>query len=517
MLWVAWLLANTCMWMCDVAAAWLMTTLSNDPVLVALVQTASALPVFLLALPSGAMADILDRRRWFLATQLWLAATATLLALAAGTGALSAPVLLSLVFANGVGMALRWPVFAAILPGVVGRDELPQALGLHGMAANASRIIGPLAAGVLLAQWGSIVVFAASAALALVAALLTRRWRYTPATTALPSERLLGAMRVGLQFVVQSPPMRVALLRIFVLFLQVSSLLALLPLVAKGLGDGSAATYTTLFSCMGLGAVAAAVWLPRLRRRAKPQAVVTVGTLLLSGCTAIVALAPNPWIAAPAMVAAGGTWLAVANAVNLSAQLALPDWVRARGMSIFLMAAMGGGALGAALFGAAAGRTGVHDSLLLLAALSLVMLWALRGWRLADRGSDEFEPQRYAARPTTSQPVDPEAGPVVVTIEYFVDEKDTQAFAQAMAQTRRARLQGGALSWSLLRDTTQTRRYVETFVDSTWLAHLRRFDRLTAADARLRERRLALHRGTQAPRVTRYVSEPVAEIESHNA
>ena len=154
---------------------------------------------------------------------------------------------------------------------------------------------------------------------------------------------------------------------------------------------------------------------------------------------------------------------------------------------------------------------------LALAALSLVMLWALRGWRLADRGSDEFEPQRYAARPTTSQPVDPEAGPVVVTIEYFVDEKDTQAFAQAMAQTRRARLQGGALSWSLLRDTTQTRRYVETFVDSTWLAHLRRFDRLTAADARLRERRLALHRGTQAPRVTRYVSEPVAEIESHNA
>ena len=269
-------------------------------------QTAAALPVFLLVLPSGAMADIVDRRRWFIGTQLWLTATAGLFALAAVTGALSASLILLLVFVNGVGMALRWPVYSALMPELVCRDELPQALALHAVAVNVSRIVGPVLAGALLA-WSSegTAVFVVGTALALLSALLVWRWRYVPQPRTLPSEPLPRAMRVGWQFVAQSPPMRVTLARIFLLFLQVSSLLALLPLLAKGLGDGDESTYTLLFSSMGVGAIAMALTLPRLRQRLGTQTLVNGGTLLLAACIAGIALAQAPWMAVAAMVLAG--------------------------------------------------------------------------------------------------------------------------------------------------------------------------------------------------------------------
>ena len=177
MLWLAWLAANVTMWMNDVAAAWLMTTLTDSAVLVALVQAASTLPVFVLGLPSGALADIVDRRRYFAVTQLWVACVALLLCLASLAGVLSAPLLLALTFANGIGLAMRWPVFAAIVPDLVPRHELPAALALNGVAMNMSRVIGPVLAGALLAGAGSAAVFALNAVLAIVAFVLILRWK----------------------------------------------------------------------------------------------------------------------------------------------------------------------------------------------------------------------------------------------------------------------------------------------------------------------------------------------------
>lgn len=196
MLCTAWLTANVSMRMNDVAAAWLMTTLSGEPLFVALVQTATALPVFLLAVPSGAMADIVVRRRLLLGTQLWVAATATVLALAAWTGVLSAPALLLLVFAHGVGLAVRWPVSTAAVPDAVPKAELPQALALNAVAMHVARIVGPVAGGVLPAWSSSAIAFALNAAMSLGAALAWR-WRHAPRVSALPGERFLGAMRVG--------------------------------------------------------------------------------------------------------------------------------------------------------------------------------------------------------------------------------------------------------------------------------------------------------------------------------
>ena len=269
------------MWMNDVAAAWLMTTLTTSPVMVALVSTASTLPVFLLGLPSGALADILDRRRYFMVTQFWVAAMATLTCVAILMGWMTAPLLLVLTFANGVGLAMRWPVFAAIVPELVPRVQLPAALALNGVAMNASRIIGPLVAGALIAGAGSAWVFVLNALLSMGAAVIIFRWKRVHTPHPLGREGLRNAMRVGLQFVRQSSHLQGVLARISLFFLHSTALLALLPLVARSLKGGGAGTFTLLLASMGAGAIVATMFLPQLRRTYGRDALVLRGSLLL--------------------------------------------------------------------------------------------------------------------------------------------------------------------------------------------------------------------------------------------
>lgn len=351
LLWFAWLSANIALWMNEVAAAWLMTSLTDNKLLVALVQTATTLPVFALGLASGALADIVDRRRYFAATQLWTALVAITLTILAYTDRLTAPLLLTLVAANGISMAMRLPVFSAIIPNVVSRTELPSALALNGVAMNLSRIAGPVVAGALIASAGSYYVFIINAVLSAVSFVLIISWKSTTKPATLPGERFFAAMRVGLQHVVQSPPMRIILVRVFLFFLQSVSLLALLPLIAKHLYQGGPSTFTLLLASMSVGAISFAFLLPRTRRLFGPDSVILIGTCLHAASAAVVALSPTLFLAVPAMVLSGVAWIGTANSFLTTAQLALPDWVRARGMSIFQMALMGGMAGGAALWG----------------------------------------------------------------------------------------------------------------------------------------------------------------------
>jgi len=506
MLWSTWLIANVSMWMNDVAAAWMMTSLTTSPIWVALVQSASTLPVFLLGLPSGALADILDRRRWLVATQFWLAGSAVVLCAAVVLDLMSAPLLLALTFANGIGLALRWPVFSAIVPELVPRSHLPAALGLNGISMNASRIIGPLVAGTLIASAGTVWVFALNAVLCVASGFVVLHWRREHTPNPLGRERLISAMRVGVQFVRQSPRMRAVLTRISIFFLHSTAVLALLPLLARNLQGGGAGTFTLLLAAMGSGAIVAVLFLPRLRQALVRDQLVMRGTLLQSGATAVMAVAPNAWVAVPAMFLGGMAWITVANSLSVSAQLALPDWVRARGMSMYQMAIMGASALGAALWGQVAELSSIYISLGIAASTGVVCMWLAMRYVTDGAGEDDDTrpaEQGWAAGPPASAP--DEAGRVVVTVEYLIDPARAAAFHLVMHQTRRARLSQGAIAWELLHDIGEPGRYLEQIVDETWTEHLRRFHRATAADMALRERRLAFHVGETLPVVTRYI------------
>ncbi len=507
MLWGVWVAANVCMWMNDVAAAWLMTSLSPSPIMVALVQSASTLPVFLLGVPSGALADILDRRRYFMATQVWVAVVAVLICIVVSADGMSAPVLLALTFANGVGLAMRWPVFAAIVPELVPRAHLPAALALNGVAMNASRIIGPIVAGAIIASLGSAYVFALNAVLSVGAFFVIRRWKNERKVSALPGERFVGAMRVGLQYVWQSRRMHAVLIRVAIFFLQSMALMALLPLVARGLHGGGAGTFTLLLACMGAGAIVAAFFLPRLRASVSRDDIVTWGTVIQAVAMLVISIAPNILVAALAMVVAGAAWISSANSLTVSAQLALPDWVRARGMSIYQMALMGSCAVGAALWGQVATWTSVQASLAFAAALAIACLAITNRFKVESGVMEDLTPAQFARPAGTDIELDPHEGPVLITVEYQIDPARTDDFLQVMQESRRNRLRHGMLSWGLFRDPADPARYIEHFVDESWVEHLRHFERMSAFDLSLRERRLAFHIGDKPPVVHRLIAQ----------
>ncbi len=511
LLWTATLMANITLWMSDVAAAWTMTSMTTNPLWVALVQTASTAPMFVLGLPSGAMADTLDRKKYFLATQLWVTLVAVLLSVAVFLNGMSPPLLLALTFANGIGLAMRMPVMAASIPEAVTRPELPAALGLNSVTMNASRIIGPTIAGAIIASVGTAWVFLLNALLSICTAVLISRWRREHRPSPLGPEPLPTAMRVGLQYAMQSYPLKTVLVFAAIMFLNWTAVTALLPLVAHGL-NGGASVFTWLLSTMGAGALCAAMAVPHLRHRFKRYTLIMVCSVLLFMATVTLALAHQTWLAIGTMFLFGAGWFTLANTMSVSAQTCLPDWVRARGMALLQMSIMGAGAAGAAIWGQIASHTSVPHSLGLAAVSGLLSMWlALRF--LPEKGqSDDLTPHRIFTAPSTGTP--PEHGHVLVQIEFRVHPTQTHAFRTLMREeSRSSRLRLGARSWELLEDLDTPGRFLETFEETSWTDYLRRFDRITATDVALHNRRQAFHQGPDAPVVTRFLMESTVKRE----
>ena len=510
MLWMVWMVANVCMWMNDVTSAWVMTSLTTSPTLVALVQSASTLPVILLGLPTGALADIVDRRKYLMFTQFWVAGVGLLLGVTVFTDTLTAPLLLVLTFANGIGLAMRWPVYSALVPELVPREELSASLALNGLGMNLSRIVGPVIAGALIASAGSEYVFALNAALSLTTATVLLRWKREPQKiSAMPSERIVGAIRVGLQHVRQSPHIQAVMLRVFVFFLQSTAVLALLPLVARRLGGGNAGTYTLLLASIGLGAVITAMLLPRVRALMTRDELVRNGSLLHAAATLTVAFAPNLWVAVPAMLAAGAAWISVANSLTVAAQMGLPDWVRARGMSIVQISIMSGTALGAALWGQVASLTSIRVSLTLAAICAVLALILMRNFKVGGRAEEDLTPARAWTAPELAFPVEPEQGPVLVTVEFHIDPARTEEFIGVMRESRRIWLSNGLLAWELFHDVADPGHYIEHQIDESWAEYVRRNERVSNAYIALREQKLAFHVLDVPPVVRRFVAEAV--------
>ncbi|MET0509909.1 MAG: MFS transporter [Burkholderiaceae bacterium] len=506
MLWLAWLASHICMWMNDVAAAWLMASLRPSPFWVAAVQAAATLPVFLLGLPSGALADILDRRRYFLVTQIWLAAVAVVMFLLISGGAMTAEALVVLTFFNGIGLALRWPVFAAIVPEVVPRSQLPAAMGLNGIAMNASRIIGPLVAGAIIASIGSRYVFAFNAILSICAAIAIFSWQRPKKVSVLPGERFIGAIRVGLRYVRASTNFKPLLIRVALFFFHTTAVLALMPLLARDLRGPDPHAFTALLACLGIGAIGSVMALPRLRARYGTNRLVFGGSLIQAAAVAGIAL--SSWFPATLLLMAvnGMCWLVVANTLSVTAQLSLPDWVRARGMSIFQVALMGSSAVGALFWGQLATMSDVRTSILIASLSSVLLLVLARRLRVSLPSAEQLDPVPRE-RPVAVGDVPGRAGPVVVLIEYRIDPTRRREFLAVMEETRRSRFQHGAISWELLRRSDDPATYTEMMVDETWIDHLRHFDRITAHDVALRDRRHAFHVGPGEPRITRSIGQ----------
>jgi hypothetical protein len=370
---------------------------------------------------------------------------------------------------------------------------------------NSSRIIGPLVAGALIASAGSAYVFLLNAVLSVIAGFTIMRWRRVHQESPLGRERLASAIRVGVQYVWQSGRIRAILLRIGLFFLHSTALLALLPLIARGLPGGAAGTYTVLFASMGAGAVVSALAMQRIRRLVPLQGLVFTGTASHAVAGMVVAFAPNIYVAVPGMFVAGAAWLTVANNLTVATQMALPDWVRARGMSIYQMALMGSTAAGAALWGQVATWTSIQDALLIAGVASITLMFIAQRV-VIDRGIEEdLTPSRAIKAPHAEAP--PRSGRIMVMIEYRIDPARTGEFMALMQESRRSRMSHGAIEWQVVRDLYDPTGVIEQVVDESWSELLRRFDRVTAADVALRDRKLSFHVGETPPVVTRYIIE----------
>jgi MFS family permease len=505
-LWIATVASNVGSWMHDVGASWMMTSLSPDPLMVALVQAAGSLPMFLFALPSGVMADIVDRRKYLLFAQLWMLVAAAVLGVLAIAGLVTPGVLLAATFALSIGAAMSAPPFQAIVPDLVPKAELPGAIALNSLGINISRAIGPALGGVILSLFGPPAVFLLNAVSVLGILAVLWRWKSEPVVKRLPPEHFLPAVRAGMRYVHAAPLLRAVMARAIAFFLFGSAAWALLPIIARrelGLGPGG---YGGLLAAIGVGAIAGALLLPRLRTRLSADALTVAASLVFAGSTLALGLVRNPLVIAGVLLFSGFAWIAVLSTLNVGAQRSSAGWVKARALATYLTVFYGAMTAGSALWGKLAAMLGTPTSLIIASiGMALASATVLR-WRLDMTPDLDLSPSAHLGEPLLADEPADDAGPVLITVEYQVLPADVPAFIRAVHGLRKVRRRGGALSWGIYEDSAEQGRFIETFVVESWLEHRRQHDRFTRNDQRIKQQVDALHVGPARPRVAHYVA-----------
>jgi MFS family permease len=470
-------------WMETVAAQWLLVYHPHASTLVALVQTADMLPFMFLALPAGVLADIFDRRRYLIYVHLFLTATAGLLAAATFAGIMRPALLLTLTFLEGAGSALAIPAWAAVLPELVPRANLPAAIALGGINQNLARAIGPAIAGVLVSRLGPGIVFTMNAATFLFGIAVMLLWRKPERSVgALAPEPAVAALRAGTRYVRHSPTFQRLLLRLILFVAPAASLWALLPVVASELLDLGPSGYGLLLGSLGVGAIAGAFLLPRARDACTQSSLLLGASALYATALAVAALAPNAALVLLALVGAGMAWLTILVQLSSTVQLFLPTWVRARGLAMSQLTFMGGQAIAAAFWGVVAQHAGIPAALVSAAIVLLGGAATILKWPMPDVAGLDRSP---VVSPLPELLLDPEPldGRVIVTVRYTVSGDKVADFIHAMEAVGGVRRRTGAVTWDLFRDGADSKKFVELFALASWDEHLRQHGgRLTGAD-----------------------------------
>jgi len=472
-------------------------------------QTAENAPLFLLALPAGALADIVDRRRLLLVSQGWMLISAVTLALLTLLGLTTPWILLLLVFSLGLGAALNAPAWQAIMPELVSRSELPAAISLNSVAFNIARAVGPALGGLVVAAVGSWAVFLLNSLSFIGVLIVIYSWRREPVESISPTERIVGAMKAGVRYVRHDPAIRAVLVRTGAYVSCASALWAMLPLVArKQLGLG-AVGYGLFLGGLGSGAIISAFLLPSIRRRVSLNTLIVGGTILFACVTGLLASVRNFALLSVAMIFGGMAWMALMSSFNVSIQSLVPAWVRARVLAIYLLVFFGGMALGSAFWGALADRVGISTALLCAAGallLGLVTAWL---YPLPGKVELDLEPSLHWTDPVVITEPHFKDGPVLVTIDYQIDPERAAEFVKAMLEVKRILRRDGAMRWGLFKDTANPSHYVETFLVESWAEHLRQHARITNEDRAVQDLARSFHLGEIQPRVTHLIAEEV--------
>ncbi len=492
-LWVAALVVNLSMWMQNIGAAWMMTELEpGSPLMVSLVQTAMALPVFMLGLPSGVLADLIDRRRFLLITQSCSLAFASILTAYSLIGGLGAWMLLALTFALGSSNAFGMAAWVASNIDSAPKGQVPAAIALSTVTPNIARVVGPAVAGALIALSGTPTLFLVVSIGFVFAMVLLRALPRSAARPSLPPERMWAGIRSGVRYMRHSAQLRLVLRLVFVFVTAGSAIWALLPLVARdqlGLGAGG---FGLLLGSLGVGAVLAALQVTRLYRHFSLRRIVTCGGLAFMAVTALIPFVSNTAAMCALLMLGGMAWMAVNTTTGTVIQTSAAAWVRARVASVYLLVIMGAMAAGGVLWGAIAEQMGVQASLWIAAASIAAGLLLTGRARLQLGTESDFSVAETAEPGPSASPVEHGDGPVAVEVRYRVSAERQGEFMRAARELGLARKRNGAIAWRLYKDLERTDHYAERFLVASWLDYLRQRDRVTRRDRELEQRLEAL-------------------------
>ncbi len=510
-IWLASLLSNLGLLIQGVGAAWAMTQMTSSADKVALVQTALMLPIMLISMPAGAIADMYDRRIVALVSLGIALSGATALAVMAWLNLVTPEILLAFCFIVGSGNALFGPAWQSSVSEQVPAETLPSAVALNGISYNIARSFGPAIGGVIVATAGAVAAFAANAALYLPLLVVLFLWRRTSEPSRLPREKLNRAIVSGVRYIANSPAIRIVLARTLVTGIIGGSVSALMPLVARDLLHGGAQTYGIMLGAFGMGAVIGALNIAEVRKRMSGEAAVRACALSMGGAIAAVALSREPVLTAAALVVAGAVWMLAVALFNIGVQLSAPRWVAGRSLAAFQASIAGGIAIGSWGWGRLTDAAGVETALLVSAGLMLAS--PLLGlWFRMPRVGARNEDAEVLADPEVRLALTGRSGPLVVEIEYRVDQESARAFHNVMQEVQLSRQRNGAYGWSIARDIADPELWTERYHCPTWFDYLRQRNRSTQSERALHQQAIAFHLGPDPVRVRRMLERPFGSV-----